>query len=583
MNIVKNQITVLFPGSFKPMTRAHVALIKRYEDNPNVKEIKVFIGPGIRNGITQEISKKIADKLLINLKKVTIEIDNNPSPILSAYKYIENASPGTYTIASSTKDNDYNRVKEFIKKHQPGEKYRTPIGVNVIEFPMNVKPILFSKRNDEYNKKPISASILRKDVLNGDFDNFICGYNRYLSWIPKYVIDIWELLMNNIKPDIQIVPSINKHMTHIEDLVITGKAEELKWVNNILLDIYRSNLNNISLSTKYDGSPAIWAWSNFNNLPPGIAMKGLFYKNSKIFYTSKEIDDYFDDKLLVYKLQTLLENLPYINIPEGTIWQGDFLFDNKSIEKDIINNKECFIFHQNTIVYAIPVKSKLGKKISKANMGIVWHTKYVGTNLKNIRAIYNVDSSILKTSKYVFNINPLIKSYKIEKNQNIEEKLQEIKKLSKKYTRINKDLADLFMIYQNFAIREKEELNVDNFIKFLKNKFNKEAEKKKSKKGKQDSYNKCQFFIDNIDKNIFTNKISLINEITYVKKYFIKELNKNEKEIQTYLKLKDGTLKSTNHEGYVVSDMSNNVVKLIDREEFSYSNFSPEFVKSWKK
>ena len=52
-------------------------------------------------------------------------------------------------------------------------------------------------------------------------------------------------------------------------------------------------------------------------------------------------------------------------------------------------------------------------------------------------------------------------------------------------------------------------------------------------------------------------------------------------EFETYLKMKEGGLRTTNQEGFAISDMDGNVVKLVDRNEFSWSNFSPEVQKGW--
>jgi len=46
--------------------------------------------------------------------------------------------------------------------------------------------------------------------------------------------------------------------------------------------------------------------------------------------------------------------------------------------------------------------------------------------------------------------------------------------------------------------------------------------------------------------------------------------------------MKEGGLRVTNQEGFAVSDMEGNVVKLVSRNEFSWSNFSPDVVKGWE-
>ena len=54
-----NKITVLFPGGFKPLTGAHLALAQRYAESPQVGRVILLIGPNSRDGITREQSIEI--------------------------------------------------------------------------------------------------------------------------------------------------------------------------------------------------------------------------------------------------------------------------------------------------------------------------------------------------------------------------------------------------------------------------------------------------------------------------------------------------------------------------------------------
>jgi len=190
------KITVLLPGSFKPMHIGHVDLVKRYAKHPDVKEVKVLIGPGIRNGINQKSSLEIAEELLGAFKNVSVEAAKYPSPILTAYKYIETAKPGTYAMAGSNKDlgsRGYQRVLDFVKGYNKGGKYYNlkPEDVKVVELGVNVEPILYSGRSDDKNGEPISGRILRQDVLNDDYENFQTNYPGYNDYTIK---KIWTTL-----------------------------------------------------------------------------------------------------------------------------------------------------------------------------------------------------------------------------------------------------------------------------------------------------------------------------------------------------------------------------------------------------
>ena len=617
-NIESNGITVLYPGGFKPMTGGHLNLIKKYSDIKDVKEIQVLVGPGIRNGIDQNLAIQIAKKITQTIPKVRIIKSEYPSPILTAYKIIESAKPGNYALAASSKDDDYKRVRNFTDQHQIGGKYYNgiPKNVRILELPVNVNPTIFNGRNDELNKLPISASILRNDILNMDFKNFSKGYPTIKL---NEISSIWNMLVdkitesfnfnNLIKLNEGVVSNVNKHMTHAEDLVLLGGIEGLNWVINMIENLYNelkgnTPKNEMQLSVKIDGAPAIFAWSKFNGLPDnGISMKGLFAKIPKVYTTAAEIDDFFIDRPnLAYKLKTFLKHFKNIKIPEQEIWQGDFLFDNKSIQKTEIKGKSYYAFHPNTIYYVVPEKSDIGKLISKADVGITWHTRYVGNDLKNIQANYDVKISNLKLIDKILMTDPYIKSFagiinfSIEESKYIEKTIIDLKSYSNslgknnKYKNaiLNKDLITLFMIFQNTLIKQNIDINdpdifMIKFKEFLKERSIKEVEKRKTETGQERVIQKFAILIDELELNEdeWWLMVHMINEITILKELFIKKLN-NIGSFQTYLKMKDGNLKLTNQEGFAVSDINANIVKLVDRKEFSWSNFSPEIKKGWE-
>jgi len=193
-----NDVVVLYPGSFKPIHSGHLFLIKKYTSLPEVKEVKVFIGPGIRNNINQSISITIAKLFLKNNPKVSVEASKYPSPVLTAYKFVETAPPGNYTLASSSKEKEnLERIQKFIEQHQPGGKYydKLGIGVNIIPLSVDISPKIYEGRKDEHDGKPISASILRKDIMNDDEENFITNYPNE---DPNIVWDVWNMLHGNL-------------------------------------------------------------------------------------------------------------------------------------------------------------------------------------------------------------------------------------------------------------------------------------------------------------------------------------------------------------------------------------------------
>ena len=189
-----DKITILFPGAFKPMHAGHIDLINRYSEDPCVNEIQILVGPGTRGDIDQAVAVCIAQNLLtgalsdIPIKVVAVS-DN--TPMTTAYKFMEVADPGTYAMAASSKEAENSqRIQRFVTNHNNG-KYKLPEDVKVVEMPVNVEPLIYEERNDNNNGKPISASVLRQDLIDNNFENFKTNY-------PNFDIDtittVWNLL-----------------------------------------------------------------------------------------------------------------------------------------------------------------------------------------------------------------------------------------------------------------------------------------------------------------------------------------------------------------------------------------------------
>jgi nicotinic acid mononucleotide adenylyltransferase len=81
-----NNITVLFPGGFKPLTGAHLALAQRYAEDPQVNRVILLIGEKPRDGITREKTIEIFNLLNSN-PKIEIQPTAFNSPIMAAYEY----------------------------------------------------------------------------------------------------------------------------------------------------------------------------------------------------------------------------------------------------------------------------------------------------------------------------------------------------------------------------------------------------------------------------------------------------------------------------------------------------------------
>ena len=188
-----DNITVLFPGGFKPLTGAHIELAQRYAELPNVDRVILLIGEKERDGITRNNSMQIFDILNDN-PKIEIQPTAFNSPITAAYEYLfalpEDAT-GNYAMAASTKGDDYVRAKGFISNVEKYKlvgdknKRKIPQGVNGEELSVNVDPITDKKGN------PISATTLRNAIITQDYNLFTTGYPKN---DPDTVKQIWTIL-----------------------------------------------------------------------------------------------------------------------------------------------------------------------------------------------------------------------------------------------------------------------------------------------------------------------------------------------------------------------------------------------------
>ena len=188
-----DKITVLFPGGFKPLTGAHLALSQRYAQDPQVGRVILLIGEKPRDGITREKTIEIFNLLNSN-PKIEIQPTAFNSPIMAAYEYLfalPQDATGRYAMAASTKGDDYVRAKDFVPNV---DKYATigdkkgrmiPRGIDAIELSVDVDPLLYK------NGEPISASTIRQAIANNDYETFRASYPEQTDAVVK---NIWQIL-----------------------------------------------------------------------------------------------------------------------------------------------------------------------------------------------------------------------------------------------------------------------------------------------------------------------------------------------------------------------------------------------------
>ena len=123
---------------------------------------------------------------------------------------------GIYAMGTSAKGGDIKRAEDFVKKFAEGQKYFTP-GVEVIFFPVNPEPLMYTGRTDMYAESPVSSTIVRMDIRNDDFDSFRTAYIPMLESglvDDRLLREYFEKLKTELLPadDNMINDSLNEEM-----------------------------------------------------------------------------------------------------------------------------------------------------------------------------------------------------------------------------------------------------------------------------------------------------------------------------------------------------------------------------------
>ena len=397
--------------------------------------------------------------------------------------------------------------------------------------------------------------------------------------------------------------SKNTHMTHIEDLVLDGGvkgARQAILALRALRDMLSGNAKApVDVTVKWDGAPAVFAGLDPSDGEFFVAKKGIFNANPKVYKSHEDIKaDTSGD--LQKKLILAFDNLKDLGITD--VIQGDFMFEKGDLKKEKINGIQHTTFHPNTIVYAVPTGSALEKQISKAKIGIVWHTAYSGSTFETMRAEFGKEIvPKLKKSSNVWMQDATLPDLSgtatmtAKETAEVTKKLSEAGKIFKKIAastlkeiESDKELNLLINTYNNTKVRANERItntsaHVKGMIDWVNARYDKQSDKLSSVKGKAGVEAKrervLKFFSKSNQKKLKL-VFDLQNFIVDSKLIIINKLNSLNK-IGTFVKTKSG-FKVTNPEGFVAIDrMEGGAVKLVDRLEFSTNNFSKDIIKGW--
>lgn len=285
------------------------------------------------------------------------------------------------------------------------------------------------------------------------------------------------------------------------------------------------------------------------------------------------------------------------------IVQGDLLFTPGDLSKQTIDGQTYITFQPNTIVYAVPAGSDLAKKITKAKIGIAFHTTYTGKDFTSLQA--NFGEKIVTKLKQVSTIWAIDAIYENEtgkanftpaESKHVSESLSNIGKLfnSASADIINhisndEEAQKLVLIYVNSRIRagKKRDSGIvmaGEFLKFVHDRYKTEIEKKKSDKGKESTETSRSRVIKYL-LGVKTSDLGKVFDLAYAlddtKNVIVDVLNRASS-LNHFLRTESG-FKITAPEGFVAINSDGNAVKLVDRLEFAAANFSKDVLKGWQK
>ena len=394
----------------------------------------------------------------------------------------------------------------------------------------------------------------------------------------------------------------NTHMTHIEDKVLYGGVKgtrdailALRSLRDMMKGQHAGNV-----SVKWDGAPAVFCGTDPTDGKFFVAKKGIFNKNPKVYKTNADIDaDASGD--LAEKLKLALKHFSGLGI-KGVI-QGDLLFTKSDIKSEKIDGMDYITFHPNRIVYAVEKNSPDAREIKAAQIGVVWHTTYIGDSFESMKASYGVDVTKLKKTSAVWQQDAMLRdltrvaTLSEKETAAVNKHLSEAGKLFNKIKgstlrelEANQKLAGQIETFNNSFVRTNTQIgdttqHVRNLIQFINDKYQKEIDTKKTEKGKQswkDKQSEVMKFFSPANKKSLKAMFDLQKAIVAAKLLLINKLN-SIKNIKTFLKTTKG-FRSTEPEGYVAIDkLAGNAVKLVNRYEFSTNNFDPTILAGWSK
>ena len=395
----------------------------------------------------------------------------------------------------------------------------------------------------------------------------------------------------------------NTHLEHLEDDIINrgsqGGVNAINFLNSVRNMLAGNIGGKLNMSVKWDGAPAVFCGTNPENGKFFVGTKSVFNKTPKINYTPTDIRRNHGGEL-ANKLQVCLRELPKLGL-DG-IYQGDLLFTRGDLKAVAIDGEKMITFTPNTITYAVPAGSDIARRIARAKLGIVFHTKYSGKTMSSLTAgfgsikgqgptsVFLASAAFTDTSgSATFNKSELSRfDGLIRMAQGSLSKAKPIlDEMSKTSMSDQISVGYRLKTYFNSYIRnskqgmDKVAVMQQGFRDYYESFLNAEIDSRKTDKGKEKFIQQKKVGLQFIDRNKTALYFAIASHISLgnAKNFLIQKLNQVQS-IGHFLRTPTG-YKVTAPEGFVAVDRVAGAIKLVDRLEFSRANFT--IAKDWVK
>lgn len=359
----------------------------------------------------------------------------------------------------------------------------------------------------------------------------------------------------------------NKHLPHLEDLILFDGVEGLRFATWLLSDLgflLDGGRPPLHISVKWDGAPAVIFGPDPADGRFFVSTKSALNKTRLLAHTHEEIDALFVNPGVAKVLHVLLDELPALH--PTSILQGDVLFTPDTyVEAEIGGN---YMFRPNTLMYAVPTESEMGQRIQNAVVGIVLHTVYSpGWSASPLTAL--AYASLKQTSRVV----ALDATYDEPARWTEDERADYLLALQDLKTASDRDWTDFFdklhpvrkelSLYLNHTIREGSSPSVFGFMHFSK------------QRAKPRALGAFDFAHHG---HQLAHWFALHKALAHAKTLIVRKLASTSK-VTAYVPTDTG-YEQTAPEGFVVTAHNGQMVKLVDRRVFSRLNFTVR--RSWQ-